>query len=105
MPALLRDLFATVFFLAFGVSVGPADVLSMLPAVHAGAAPRRPAAGRYHAHRLRQLLRCRRQEPCLGVLVAACVLVVVVAGPVLTRCTGTSLAGRRTGLSAAGTSK
>ncbi|MEV4471915.1 cation:proton antiporter [Nonomuraea sp. NPDC049504] len=109
----LRDLFAAMFFVAIGLSVAPADLLPVLPATLALAsvtALTKVLTGRYAAARdgvgRRGRLRAGAaliargefsivivglagpQLPTLAPLVAAYVLVLAIAGPLITRFVG-----------------
>ncbi|MGI5271857.1 cation:proton antiporter [Nonomuraea sp. CA-218870] len=109
----LRDLFAAVFFLVIGLSVAPAGMLPVLPAALALALVTGPAkmlTGRYAASRdgvgPRGRLRAGAaliargefsivivglagpQHPVLAPLVATYVLLLAVAGPLITRFAG-----------------
>jgi CPA2 family monovalent cation:H+ antiporter-2 len=110
----LRDLFAAAFFLAIGFTVGPADLLPLLPAamiLAAVSAVAKVATGWYAARRVgvggRGRLRAGTaliahgefsivvvglvgtQHPSVGPLVVAYVFTLAIAGPVLTRFAGT----------------
>ncbi|MDW4910860.1 cation:proton antiporter [Streptomyces sp. ADMS] len=114
----LRDLFAAVFFLAIGLSVRPGTLLPVLPAalllalVTAGTkvasgwyAARRDGAGRRGRLRAGTALIARGEfsivivgllgvrQDRLGALVAAYVLLLAVAGPLITRFASTRPAG------------
>lgn len=109
----LRDLFAATFFLAIGYTVGPADLLPLLPAAIALAAvsvATKMATGWYAAARVgigrRGRLRAGTaliahgefsiivvglvgvQHPSVGPLVVAYVFALAVTGPILTRFAG-----------------
>jgi CPA2 family monovalent cation:H+ antiporter-2 len=109
----LRDLFATAFFLAIGLSVDPADLVPVLPAALALAAvgavtkaytgwfaAGRDGAGRRGKLRAGTALIARGEfsiviiglaggsNPVLGPVVTAYVLILAVAGPLLTRWAG-----------------
>ncbi|MEU9247371.1 cation:proton antiporter [Streptomyces sp. NPDC048385] len=115
----LRDLFAAVFFLAIGLSVSPASLLPVLPAALLLAlvtavtkvasgwyAARRDGAGRRGRLRAGTALIARGEfsivivglvglrHDRLGALVAAYVLLLAVAGPVITRFAGARVAGK-----------
>jgi CPA2 family monovalent cation:H+ antiporter-2 len=110
----LRDLFAAAFFLAIGFTVGPADLLPLLPAAMVLAvvsAVAKVATGWFAARRVgvggRGRLRAGTaliahgefsivvvglvgtQHPSVGPLVVAYVFTLAIAGPVLTRFAGT----------------
>ncbi|MFJ9539166.1 cation:proton antiporter [Streptomyces sp. NPDC101225] len=114
----LRDLFAAVFFLAIGLSVSPRTLLPVLPAALLLAlvttmtkvasgwyAARRDGAGRRGRIRAGAALIARGEfsivivglvglrHDRLGALVAAYVLLLAVAGPVITRFAGARAAG------------
>jgi CPA2 family monovalent cation:H+ antiporter-2 len=107
----LRDLFAAAFFLAIGLSINPADLLPVLPAAMAlavvtavtkvvtgGYAASRDGIDRRGQLRAGTALIARGEfsivvvglvgavaDPRLGALVAAYVLILATAGPILTR--------------------
>ncbi|MEU9378501.1 cation:proton antiporter [Streptomyces sp. NPDC048255] len=112
----LRDLFAAVFFLAIGVSIDPAELLPVLPTALALAAvtlvtkvltgryaASRDKVGRHGQWRAGTALIARGEfslvivglvgtvHDTLGPLVTAYVFLLAIAGPLLTRMTGTGL--------------
>jgi CPA2 family monovalent cation:H+ antiporter-2 len=115
----LRDLFAAIFFLAIGFSVGPAALLPVLPvalALAAVSAATKLGAGWYAAARDGVGRRGRVRagtaliahgefsiiivglvgatRPGLGALVVAYVFILAIAGPVITRFAGVPRLGR-----------
>jgi monovalent cation:H+ antiporter-2, CPA2 family len=111
----LRDLFAAAFFLAIGLSVGPASLVPLLPAAFALAAitaatkvatgwyaARRDGVGRRGRARAGTALIARgefsiviiglagTQDATLGPVIAAYVLILAIAGPLLARFAGST---------------
>jgi CPA2 family monovalent cation:H+ antiporter-2 len=118
----LRDLFAAIFFLAIGVSVDPSDLLPMLPAALALAvvsaatkvvtgrfAARREGVGRRGQMRAGTALIARGEfslviiglvgasSAQVGAVATPYVLILAVAGPLLTRFSGGGVAARSYG--------